>query len=315
MDRLALQVSPAARSAYFKNYLDVARAELHQVLGDLEVSERRTGSLEFLELDAVDVDLERALQLSFVQGAWSVSGDAFRPLPNMAHFTLHDDFVFGSKYRGKTSEYLTQLLINVGLSVLGDDRRDSAKLLDPMCGRGTTLLWALRYGLNARGIEQDKAAPGDLRAHLKKWCKLHRVKHQLKEGSLGKPRRDGSGRFVEFSTAANTLKLVTGDTRQADELLGGERFDLLVSDLPYGVQHASTPGTRNPLQVVEESLPGWLLCMKGGAALVLSFNAYQPKRDQLVTACRKAGLEPAPFKAAHRMSESILRDVVAFRKA
>jgi SAM-dependent methyltransferase len=311
---LALQVSPTAGSAYFKEYLEVAGAELQQVLGDVPLRFRRVGPLDFIELDADGLDREQLLRLSFAQGLYEVDGEQLRPLDLTPRYRLHEDFVFGSKYRGKTSEQLTQLLINVGLSALGGGSGKPRKLLDPMCGRGTTLLWAMRYGMVARGIEQDARALADLRASIRKWCKLHRQKHRLSEGSVGRASRDDTGRFLEFDAADTNLRIVIGDTGDTAELLGGERFDLLVSDLPYGVQHRTTRGSRNPLSVIEQSLPSWLRCLKDDGVIVLAFNSYQPRRDALVKVFEAAGLEAGAFSARHRMSESIVRDVAVFTR-
>jgi SAM-dependent methyltransferase len=313
--KLALLISPEAKSAYFKDYLDVAAQELSVVLPGATALHRQVGTLEFLELDCDDTALESLARLSFVQGIFSVDGASLTPLEVTACFTGHEDFVFGSKYRGKTNERLTQMLINVGLAAIGAGTGADVKLLDPMCGRGTTLLWAMRYGIRARGIEQDVKALADVRQSLKKWSKLHRQKHQLREGSIGKADKKGLGKFLEYTTEAGAMKIVIGDARKAYDLYQGERFDLLVSDLPYGVQHFASDGSRNPLAVLEASAEQWRQCLKPGGAIVLAFNSYIPKRKDLLAVFAHAGLSAQEFAAPHRMSESIVRDVVVFKAA
>ena len=182
-----------------------------------------------------------------------------------------------------------------------------------MCGRGTTLAWAMRYGMKARGIERDGKVLQDVRRELKKNCKLHRQKHQLREGSIGKAAKGKSGHFLEFNADDVGMKIVTGDAREAPALLGGEKFDLLVSDLPYGVQHDTSGGSRNPLVVLAECAQPWRDCLRPGGALVLSFNRYQPKRPALIEAFAEAGWQAQDFSAPHRMSEAIVRDVVVFK--
>lgn len=49
--------------------------------------------------------------------------------------------------------------------------------------------------------------------------------------------------------------------------------------------------------------------------MVLIFNALQPKRAELVEVFEGVGLTAQPFEAPHRMSESILRDLVVFTQA
>ena len=45
---------------------------------------------------------------------------------------------------------------------------------------------------------------------------------------------------------------------------------------------------------------------------MLAFNKKQPKRDQLIAAFENAGWTTNDFAAPHRMSESIVRDIVIF---
>ncbi len=314
MTRYALQISPEAKSAFFKDVLHVASQELALVVGDRECCHTSVGGLSFLELEANEQELPQILECSFVQGVFRKDGDALFPVDLEPTWLLHEDFVFGSKFRGKTNERLTQLLLNVGLATIGQVPRDSIKLLDPMAGRATTLLWALRYGLNAFGVEQDAKAIGDVTAHLKKWTKLHRQKHQLKDGFIGKANRKDDGKFIDFTAEQRTMRFVIGDTQNLAQLFKKEKFDLMISDLPYGVQHFTTDGTRNPLAVIEQSIPGWSSCLKSNGAIVLAFNQYMPKREALISVFEAQGFVALPFSVAHRMSESIVRDVVVFKK-
>jgi len=312
MNKIALQISPEAKAAYFADYLKVAQRELVQVFGEIPVTYSNVGPLEFFELEGKGLNLNRLLQLSFAQGLYSIEDTLLRPLELRAEYRLHEDFVFGSKFRGKTNERLTQMLINVGLAAIGAEAGAGLKLLDPMCGRATTLLWAMRYGLKARGIEQDANAIVDIHRNLKKWTKLHRQKHTLSEGFIGAPHKQGSCKFLEFSAEESTMRVIVGEARNADQILKEEKFDLLVSDLPYGVQHFTTERTRNPLAVIEECVGSWKKCLKKTGAIVLAFNRNNPKRDSLIEAFGQGGFEPQPFSAEHRMSESIVRDVVIF---
>jgi SAM-dependent methyltransferase len=312
--KLSLLVSPEAKAAYFKDYLAVTGCELIQVMGISDFEVRHIGALDFIELEAEEPQLEQLARLSFVQGIFRQENKLLSPLAILPAFQLHEDFVFGSKYRGKTNERLTQLLINVGLSVVDARQGNQIKLLDPMCGRGTSLLWGMRYGLNGRGIEQDPKALAEIRQNVKKWTRLHRVRHQMNEGFIGKANKQQRGKFLEFTADDTNIKIISGDAREAPALLKGEKFHLLVSDLPYGVQHVTTAGTRNPLQVLEECAEGWSESLKPGGALVLAFNSYLPRRDELLDLYRQYRLEPVEFSAPHRMSESIVRDVVVLRK-
>ncbi|MCW8901581.1 MAG: hypothetical protein OQK75_09280 [Gammaproteobacteria bacterium] len=313
MKKIAVQISPEAKTAYFANYIDVAQQELIQVCGDIPFSYFKIGALEFFELASTDVNLEQLLKLSFTQGLYAIEGELLRPLDLSADFNLHEDFVFGSKFKGKTNERLTQMLINVGLSAINETTGKGLKLLDPMCGRATTLLWAIRYGFAARGIEQDPKAIEDIHRNLKKWTKLHRQKHKLSEGFIGESRKKKLGDFLDFSAADTAMRVVSGDARNTEQIFKKEKFDLIVSDLPYGVQHFTTEKTRNPLTVIDECISGWKNCLKKRGAVVLAFNNYNPKRKALIEVFEKSGFEALSFSAKHRMSESIVRDVVIFK--
>ncbi len=313
MNTIAVQISPEAKGAYFAEYRHIAECEFKQVFGDKALKYKKFGSLEFFLIEDLELELARLLRLSFVQGVYSVAGDLFRPLDQAVCFDLHEDFVFGSKYKGKTNERLTQMLINVGLAAIGAEDGVGKRLLDPMCGRATTLLWALRYGMVARGIEQDSRALDDIRRNLKKWTKLHRQKHKMSEGVIGRPNKKNHGKFLDFSVKSTSMRVAIGDSREADTLYKKESFDLIISDLPYGVQHTTTDKSRNPLSEVATALESWKNCLNQDGAIVLAFNRYSPKREALTDAFVQKGFEVLPFGAEHRMSESIVRDVVIFR--
>jgi hypothetical protein len=313
MKSIAIQISPVAKAAYFADYLDVARQEILKVAGEIPLTYTRVGSLEYFELKTDDSNLEKLLQLSFTQGLYAVEDRLLRPLDLQAHYLLHEDFVFGSKFKGKTNERLTQMMINIGLAEIGTVKGKPVKLLDPMCGRATTLLWAMRYGLNARGIEQDPNAVVDIQRNLKKWCKLHRQKHTLNIGTTGDNKKKSSGKCLDFNAEGCSMRVVIGDSRDAEQLLNKEKFDLQVCDLPYGVQHFTTKKTRNPSMVIQQCVESWKKCLKPTGAVVLAFNRNNPERKVLIDIFRQGGFEARPFSAPHRMSESIVRDVVIFR--
>ncbi len=314
MEQIALQISPESRSAYFSDYLEVARAELRHCLGIEDPAYIKKGSLEFFYLKGDEALSEKGQYLSFVQGVYAVEGDLLRPLEKEPSYLLHEDFVFGSKYRGKTNEHLTQMLINVGKAALKNGAAHQLKLLDPMCGRATTLLWAMRYGFKAYGIEQDAAALGDITRNLKKWTKLHRQKHKLSDGFIGAKNKSGKGKFIDFAIDEAFMRVATGDAKESALLYKKEKFDLIVSDLPYGVQHFTTHKTRNPLSAVEDAIEAWNSSLKSSGAIVLAFNSNIPKRKELIASFESRGFKADPFRAAHRMSESIVRDVVIFTK-
>lgn len=303
---LTVLISPEARSAYFADYLSVAEAELRLCCPDASFAHRSIGGMDFFDIEGGDrLALAR---LSFVQGLFERQGDMLRPLESAPDWALHRDFIFGSKFKGKTNERLTQMLLNLGLAVIGKAPSETT-LLDPMCGRATTLLWAMTYGMRGFGIDEDKTAIPDVERNVKKWTKLTRTKHKIETGFLTKKNKRGDGAFFDFKAGGTSMRMVQGDGSDIAARFRKQRFDLIVSDLPYGVQHTSNT-SRNPLETIEKCALAWPDHLAPGGAVVLAFNRNNPKRKTLETAFSQAGWQVSEFEAPHRMSESIVRDVL-----
>ena len=306
MPRYAVLISPRAEAAFFAQTLKVAQAELSGVPGVDQIAHHSIGEMHFLHIDSDDP--QALLRLSFAHGLFEVDGDQFRPIDSKAGFALHPDFVWGEKYRGKTNETLTQLLINLSLQLI--EPKDGLRLLDPMCGRGTSLLWAMRYGISSVGIEQDPSVLPQTHRGLKKWTKLHRTKHKLSDGWVQKTNKQGTGKFLQFETET-AMRLIIGDTCNAHDLTQRKPFDLLVTDVPYGVQHMGGKDARSPLETLRRAAPAWAQCLAPGGVMAIAFNANIPKRAELIDAFE--GLDVMELDVSHRMSEAILRDVLLLR--
>ena len=324
MKNLALLISPRAKNAYFNDYIEVAKAELAWLLPNESVEYSKVAEMDFLLLTVSEDVLPLLARLSCVYGIFErvgeESSEQLLPLATSTDFELDEDFIFGAKFKGKTNETLTQMLINVGLASIEYDDISKVKLLDPMCGRATTLLWAMRYGMSSKGIEQDSKALVDIEQNVKKWCKIHKQKHQFKNGFVGgasgkkSKSKQGKDKFIDFSANDVTMRVITGDSIETASILKADKFDLIVSDIPYGIQHFTTDKTRNPLAVLQECVQGWGAVLKKNGVVVLSFNSYIPKRIELISAFEDHGFEALAFSAPHRMSESIVRDVVVLKK-
>lgn len=317
---LAIQISPEAKAAYFSDYIEVCQKEIIKVIGEIEIVLEQVGLLDFLILNESDLlaqgfSLNDLLRLSFVQGVFKKENDALVPLDLRPDFKLHEDFVFGSKFKGKTNERLTQLLINVGLSELPNTHPTQIKLLDPMCGRATTLLWAMRYGINSIGIEPDKKAQEDIKRNVKKWTKIHRQKHKFHDGWMVPDKKKRSGQFLDFVAEDVSMRVINGDARNTDKLIKKDKFDLIISDLPYGVQHFSSDNMRNPIDVIRQCIEPWKSVLKKKGVIVLAYNRNNPKRKEIVNAFEESGMQVMSFEAGHRMSESIVRDVIIVKNS
>ncbi len=184
------------------------------------------------------------------------SGDLLRPVPLSRPDVFDDDLVSIPKYQGKTNEQFTRLMVNVTLAQVRPDPRHPQAgpltVLDPLCGRGTTLSTAWTLGHHAAGVDSDAKAVEAYAAFLRTYLRRKRLKHTVtstpvrREGkSLGR-RLDaqvtpGGDRceHVEATGPDLTLGIYTGDTRMSAALWGKRRFDAVVTDAPYGVVHGS----------------------------------------------------------------------------
>jgi SAM-dependent methyltransferase len=335
----ALLVLPTHNRVYGRAALEMGLAELASL--DRLLLGGRLGPAEtvtmagrpYHRLSCAEIDAEAAsviASLSNVYAAFELAGGALRPLELPAVDMLSDDLVTIQRYQGKTNEHLTRLMLNLALAATGCGPGSRATVLDPACGRGTTLNHALLRGLDAVGMEIEKAAVDAYALFLRTWLQEHRLKHRL---AYRPERRDG--RTVahvleaEFSASRQELErgrpqrvrvVATDSTRAAAHLRPGSA-DALVVDLPYGVQHAGrTAGRaqRGAEALLEAALPAWLEVLRPGSGACLSWNTRTLARPRLVALARGAGLEVLdgpPFDGfAHRVDQAITRDVLVARR-
>lgn len=302
---MKLLLNPVADGAFFEQTRAVARASLELLYPGVQIEDEVRGSLRLLHVD-LPAGTPGIARLPFVQACLGEHpGGGLDVLDGEPGFDHPSSLVTAARYRGKTHEVVTQLAIELALSQIDGPAH---RLLDPMAGRGTTLLWGCRYGLEAVGVEQDPRAPEHLHRHLKRQAKLHRIKHKYSQGWVGPKRADGVGRFVDYRLRPGAIRLTTGDTRALGSLLGPKPFDILVVDLPYGVEfRGSRAGL---LALLGEAAEAWAVAVRAGGAMVVVFNRLFTRPDALAAPFVDAGLERVDFEAPHRMSESIERDLM-----
>jgi tRNA G10 N-methylase Trm11 len=169
------------------------------------------------------------------------------------------------------------------------------RILDPICGRGTTLLEGLIQGYQCTGVEIDKKQVEQLVQFFTRYLKTKKYKHRVEKrnvadhtGTLGQAYQFTMARTKESYKAGDVLsmKVIRGDTQQIPRLLRKETFHHIIGDLPYGVQHgSSSPSgsfTRNPSQLLEKSLPGWIQVLEPDGTLALSWNTFVLKRERII---------------------------------
>lgn len=345
MPRYALLLRASANRVYGEAAFDLAQAELRafdrNLLGRVVVAQERRsiGGVDYLVVDTSEaLDQARTAlisNLSSLHALFELEDDGrLAPVPIVRHQVLDDDLATIQRYVGKTNEAFTHLLVNVALAASGDAFARllggaRLTLLDPACGRGTSLHRAALYGMDACGIELDERDVDAHSAFFATWLKDKRLKHGVERATLRKGRSTpahrvittyGSGKDVG---AHRVVDVIHDDTAAARHHLKARSVDLLVCDLPYGVQHGSRSPTgraeRGPQHLLETALPVWFDVLRPGAGAGLAWNQRTLGRERLIGLLEDAGFHvPASDDTSfiHRVDRSITRDVlVAVRPA
>lgn len=332
--------APSANRVYAQAAGALVRAEAHWVLGAHQgtapqVRERTVGGMDALEVRVEEAPDHLLASLSSTLGVLDVVEEAggglgaplLRPreLPEVLHHPADLESIL--RYSGKTNEQFTALLINLAAAL--STRRaglfdGTLTLLDPLCGRGTTLNRALRLGLSPLGAEIDRKDVEAYRAFLGTWLREHRYKHTLDCTRLTvRGEQLGTRLEVELAPDKQTLRdgggqhlsLLGCDTVRLGQLLPGASVDALVADLPYGVQHGSRADgawQRSPLEVLRAAAPGWRRLLRDGAGLALAVNRRTLDHGEASAVLAESGLRVLSADGAfrHRVDQSIDRDIL-----
>lgn len=338
MADFAILVSPSANRVYSDAAPRLARAELgvfveRGLAGAVrDVRAERMGGVEYLVFSAGALDEHALLVLSNLSATFALFAlvdGALRPVELRRLDRFDSDLITIQRYAGKTNESFTKLLLNVTLASsafaaeLGTRR---FSVLDPLCGRGTTLNQALLYGFDAAGVELDRKDFEAYAAFLQRWVKDKRLKHRAHVGHVkGHPRLAvdvGLDKESFKEGRALHVQVVNASTVDTTAVFPPRSFDLVVADAPYGVQHGSTSPrgalSRSPIDLVAEAAPVWRDALRPGGALGIAWNVHVAKREALAEVLARAGLEvcrgPAYEGFEHRVDQAILRDVVVATK-
>lgn len=311
---------PHANARYRAEAQRLALCEARILLGEgfaIEPAEHL--GLPALRLEG-DGPLPRRLRdHSLLYGLYEARPDgSLAPVMGRREALLGEDLPGILKYKGKTNELFTQMLLNVarGAAQLPDDA--PLRLLDPMCGRGTSLFLAVNLGWTPTGSDVDKAALKEGEQFFKRYLEYHRVKHRLTRQSLtvgGRPAPCAQFTFPR-GEGENELRLVQLDAADVRRAFGAGKFEIVACDLPYGVQHASKGGSL--LSLLARALPAWRDALTPGGAVAVSFNAQTTKLEDVRRAMADAGLAPltgGPWDGfAHWVEQAVTRDVAVAAK-
>jgi hypothetical protein len=331
-DHLIL-LAPSANRVYASEANRLIAAELKIMLGADDhppILSINLAGIEYLAVarDSLDEKIMLALgRLSGFYAAFQREQERLQPIEVRTPDLFEDDLVTIPKYPGKTNEQFTRLLINVTLASMRRATGGPISILDPLCGRGTTLSTAMMLGCNAAGVEAELKAVEAYAAYLRTYWRRKRLKHSLEFNPV---RREGKiiGKRLEAEVMPVgrdrpiALTVFSGDTRQSAALYGKRRFDAVLADAPYGVVHGSQADVhgvrgkrdRSAAGLISDALPVWAGQLKTGGALGLSWNAIGLRRERLLELLADAGLEALDFGPyrdfEHRVDSSIRRDIV-----
>ena len=259
--------------------------------------------------------------LSFAYAVFELDGEKLIPLPRPHDYFIQPELSSLLKYQGKTNEFFTRFMLNLSSNYTKSE--SSLHILDPMAGKGTTLYEALIKGHHAYGVEMDQKLVQESNTYMKKYLETSKIKHQTHTERISAT--TDTGRFTATRhqikiAGTHQFEMLDADTRHISHLFKKNFFDLIVADLPYGVQHGSKTGakkpkgniTRNPLSLIEESLPGWTKVLKPGGVITLAWNAFLLKKEDLADLLEDHDFTLPDFDLdfKHRVDQAIDRDLI-----
>jgi hypothetical protein len=329
--RVVTQLAPQRSTQYSNLARDLAEAEvLASPIGPglQNVSLRSIAGQDYLQFDLPGRVTDEAARLlasmAMLGGVFEmfdaigdVAGPLLRPVQTTHAAFISPDMAAIRRYKGKTNEAFTHFLCNMAKYASDFHSSDWSTLdvVDPLCGGGTTLFTALSLGADVAGLDVDRTDIESTASFITQYCRENRIALASKEERL---RKLGARRWL-FQIGRDDVRrcmLVLGNAGQTRELLAGfGRPHLIVTDLPYGIQHSG------PLHgLLADCLPGWAELLVSGGAIAFSWDSTRLDRQEMMALVGKvADLEvvdrPPYDRLAHRVDRVIKRrDVLVARR-
>ena len=242
-------------------------------------------------------------------------GPWLRPLETGFVPAFPPELVVSRRYRGKTNEVLTHFLCNLARysSGMADEPWSRLRVFDPLAGGGTVLFSALLLGAEAAGVEQSSQDVRTTVAYVRDFAKGEGIACQVKDERLKKLGHRWT--LTLGKSPPRRCLLAEGDTAQSAGLIAGFKPHLVVTDLPYGIQH------QGPLvELLRAGLPVWTGLLPPGGAVVFAWDATRFPRAEMVALVEDAAplivLRAAPCdRLAHRVDRVIKqRDILVARR-
>jgi hypothetical protein len=242
-----------------------------------------------------------------------VKGPLLRPIETHLEPALPRELTMTRRYRGKTNELFTYFLCNIARfsSALAHRPWNTLRVFDPLAGGGTTLFAALTLGASAAGVEHNAQAVHSTTAFIKQFFKEKRIPCQERQERLKK-----AGRRWVFTIQAQQCILAHGDTCASPALISGFHPHLIITDLPYGIQHQG-----ELVALLTGALPIWASLLPPSGAIAMAWESKRFPRDEMIALVESTSpltvLNAPPYDAlAHRVDRVIKqRDVLVARLA
>lgn len=337
MKKYMILANPGHSRIYFDTALKISISEIQAIsnskaMGISEIQNDSIGkvpAISFISEKELDEDDFKALGSASIYYAMfeQLEGGLLKPIDVPDFHVFPESMVQILKYNGKTNEQFTRLMMNLGVSAC-KTRSEKLTILDPMCGKGTTLYEGFIRGYDVKGIEINDQWTQEISTYIVRYLKEGRFKHKVEKSKASFNGKKIAG--INTITASEekskfikgdvqSFQIFNGDTRKADLFIKNKSCDIIVSDLPYGVQHGSksmdtVKMSRSPLALLKESLPSWYKTLKVKGSIVLSYNEFTMKYDEASQALEKAGfkvLNEYPYNDyIHRVDQSINRNII-----
>ncbi len=328
MTTLVAQIAPQRSTQYTELVTQLAPYEIllsplqSHLVGD--VSTIKLGTQDYLKFELDDFEDDAILQIldqlamtdayfHYYDAIGDLAGPFLKPIDIPTNYALPIDLISTRRYRGKTNELFTQFMCNIARysSDYSTTPWDKLTLLDPLSGGGTTLFTGLILGADVIGVEHDKKVAEGTMSFLKQYTKEGRIPAKFRVDKL---KNVGKRWFVTLNQSMRCV-IGSGDTRDVKHYVHGlKNPQLIVTDLPYGIQHRA-----EWQDMLTTALPAWSDVIAEGGALVFSWNASRLSREDMIELVHDVSdfkvLDDAPYnQLVHRVDRVIKeRDVIVAR--